>query len=130
MGMAMEDPNVDVLSCPPSLKNLRYQRMKTYGNQFQMNDWNTKGMVNFDYGVASMFSEWQSHIGDEHASLQYVGVFKDILKLDYGPISTPIILIQCAWVWNGSDVRGNPTYKWDEVRFLLPNFWYMIAKDE
>ncbi len=77
-----------------------------------------------------MFGQRQSHISDEHASIEYVGVFKDILKLDYGPISTPIIFMWCAWVWNGSDVRGNPTYKWDEVGFLLAKFWYMIAEGE
>jgi hypothetical protein len=85
--------------------------MKAYGNHFQVNDCNMKGMVSFDCGVASMFGQRQAHIGDEHASIQYVGVLKDILRLDYGPISTPIILIRCAWVRNESDVRGNPTYK-------------------
>ncbi len=45
MGMAMEDPYVDTLSCPPSTKALRYQRMKAYGNHFQLNDCNTKGML-------------------------------------------------------------------------------------
>jgi len=69
------------------------------------------GMVNFDYGVASIFGQWQAHMGDEHASIRYVGVFKDILRLDYGPISTPIILMRCAWVRNESDVKGNPTYR-------------------
>jgi hypothetical protein len=36
----------------------------------------------FRLGVALMFSQWQAHIGDEHASIQYVGVLKDILRLD------------------------------------------------
>ncbi len=96
--MAMEDPNVEALSCPPSTKALRYQRMKAYGNHLRINDCNTKGMFNFDCKVVSMFGQQQTHIGDEHASIQYVGVFKDILRLDYGPISTLIILMQCAWV--------------------------------
>jgi hypothetical protein len=30
--------------------------------------------------------------------------------------------MQCAWVRNKNDVRGNPTYKRDEVGFLLANF--------
>jgi hypothetical protein len=62
------------------------------------------------------------NMGDEHALIQYVNVLKDIIRLDYGPISTLIILMRCAWVWNKSDVRGNPTYRWDEVGFLLANF--------
>ncbi len=54
-------------------------------------------------------------MGDEHASMEYVSVLKDIIRLDYGLISTPIIFMRCAWVQNGIDVRGNPTYKWDEA---------------
>jgi hypothetical protein len=69
-------------------------------------------------------------MGDADATAEYVGVIKDIFKLDYGPISTPIILMQCAWVRNKNDVWGNPTYKRDEVRFLVCNFWYMMTKDE
>ncbi len=38
--------------------------------------------------------------------------------------------MQCAWVRNKNDVWGNPTYKRDEVRFLVCNFWYMMTKDE
>jgi hypothetical protein len=38
--------------------------------------------------------------------------------------------MQCAWVPNGSDVRGNPTYKQDEVGFLFANFSYMMVEDE
>ncbi len=87
-------------------------------------------MVNFDYGVASIFGQWQAHMGDEHASIRYVGVFKDILRLDYGPISTPIILMRCAWVQNESDVKGNPTYRRNEVGFLLANFQYMKVEEE
>jgi hypothetical protein len=43
-----------------------------------MNDCNTEGMVSFDYGVASIFDQWQTHIGDGDATIEYVGVIKDI----------------------------------------------------
>jgi hypothetical protein len=32
-------------------------------------------------------------VGDGDAMVEYVNVIKDIFKLDYGPISTPVILI-------------------------------------
>ncbi len=96
LGMALEDPNIDALSCTPTRKTWRYQRLKAYGNHFQVSDCNTEGMVSFDCGVASIFDQWQAHMGDEHASIHYVGVLKDILRLDYGPISTPNILMRCA----------------------------------
>ncbi len=54
--------------------------------------------------------------------LQYVGILKDIILLDYGPISQPIILFKCDWVRNGLDKWGNATYKRDDDGFLLVNF--------
>ncbi len=69
-------------------------------------------------------------MGDGDATIEYVGVIKDIFKLDNGPISTPIILMQCAWVRNKNDVKGNPTYRCSEVGFLVCNFQYMMAEDE
>jgi hypothetical protein len=50
LGIAMEDPNVDALSLPPSIKALRYQRLKAYGNHFWVNDCNTKGMFSLIVG--------------------------------------------------------------------------------
>ncbi len=85
-------------------------------------------MVSFDYGMASIFGQWQTHMGDGDATVEYVNVIKDIFKLDYGPISTPIIFMWCAWVRNKNDVNGNPTYKQNEVGFLVCNFWYMMAR--
>ncbi len=38
--------------------------------------------------------------------------------------------MQCAWVPNGSDVKGNPIYKQDEMGFLFANFSHMMVEDE
>jgi hypothetical protein len=54
---------------------------------------------------------------------------KDILQLDYGTMSTPIVLFRCDWVWNALDNCGNPTYKRDDARFLMANFRHMLSKD-
>jgi hypothetical protein len=54
---------------------------------------------------------------------------KDILQLDYGTMSIPIVLFRCDWVWNASDNHGNPTYKRDDVGFLMANFRHMLPKD-
>jgi hypothetical protein len=54
---------------------------------------------------------------------------KDILQLDYRTMSTPIVLFWCDWVQNVLDNRGNPTYKWDDVGFLMANFRHMLLKD-
>jgi hypothetical protein len=67
---------------------------------------------------------------DEDVAAHYVGVLKDICLLNYGPVSSSIVLIQCEWVWNGIDIRGNPTYQQNEAKFLLANFQYIMAKHE
>jgi hypothetical protein len=69
---------------------------EAYGNHFQVSDCNMESMVNFDYGVASIFGQQQVHARDGDAMIKYVSVIKNIFKLDYGPVSTPIILMQCA----------------------------------
>jgi hypothetical protein len=38
--------------------------------------------------------------------------------------------MRCAWVKNGNDVKGNPTYRQDEVGFLVCNFRCMMVEDE
>ncbi len=53
----MEDPNVGALSCPPSTKALRYQRVKAYDNHLWVNDCNMEGMVNFGCKVTSIFGQ-------------------------------------------------------------------------
>ena len=54
-------------------------------------------------------------------TVNYVGVLRDILELDYGTLSTRVILLRCDWV-KPRDNRGNPTYTRDELGFLLVNF--------
>jgi hypothetical protein len=86
--------------------------------------------VTYDSGVASFFSH--NNVDDNHhpsRQLQYVGVLKDILQLDYGTMTTPIVLFRCDWVQNASDNCGNPTYKQDDVGFLMVNFKHMLSED-
>ncbi len=60
---------------------------------------------------------------------EYVGILQDIILLNYGPISIPMVLFKCDWVKNGVDRRGHPTYKCDEDGFLLANFNALKAND-
>ncbi len=41
-------------------------------------------------------------------------------------MSSPIVLFRCSWVKNGTDNRGNPTYKQDNAGFLLANFRHLL----
>ena len=60
-------------------------------------------------------------------SVHYVGVLKDILKLDYGPTHSPIVLFRCEWV-KSHDNRGNATYVKDDVGFHLVNFRHKLPR--
>jgi len=61
-------------------------------------------------------------------SIQYVGVLKDIILLNYGLVFQPMVLFKCDWVTLGFDRWGNPTYRRDEDGFLLANFHNFKAK--
>jgi hypothetical protein len=58
-------------------------------------------------------------------SVNFVGVLKDILKLDYGPVHTPTIIFKCEWV-KGVDNRVNVTYVKDDYGFLTMHFRYRL----
>ncbi len=129
-GGTFDDQDVVALSIPPSTKACSYKRIKAYGSHFRVDDQTSVGCVTYDSGVASFFSH--NNVDDNHhpsRQLQYVGVLKDILQLDYRTMSTPIVLFWCDWVQNVLDNRGNPTYKWDDVGFLMANFRHMLLKD-
>jgi hypothetical protein len=90
-----------------SQKATRFIRMKAFGNHFRVEDETSSRLQTYNFSVASMF-----HVPIEDArdvAVIYVGIVKDILKLDYGPVHTPVILLRCEWV-RGHDNRGNPTY--------------------
>jgi hypothetical protein len=68
-------------------------------------------LVTYDSGVASAFQQSEGSEDVVLGVIQYVGILKQILKLDYGPMSSPIVLFHGSWVKIGTDNRGNPTYK-------------------
>ena len=109
----------------PSQKATRYTRMKAFGNHFRVDDGASNHLQTYDSGVASVFQVPAADSGD--ASVNYVGVVKDILQLDYGPLQTPVILLRCEWV-RGHDNRGNDTYVRDEAGFLVVNFRQKMPK--
>ncbi len=103
--------------------------MRVYGNHYKVNEGGAETtMATYDFGVASIFQQPQAtHEGIALGSIEYVGVLKDIILLDYGPVSQLMVLFKCDWVIHGSDRWGNPTYKRDEDGFLLANFRHLKA---
>lgn len=52
---------------------------------------------------------------------------KDILKLDNGPMHTPMNLLHCEWI-KGHDNCSKLIFVRDEARFLFVNFWHKMPK--
>ena len=85
-----------LLSKKPVQRATRYTRVTAFGKHFRVEDESTTHFMSYNSGVASVFQEPSSHMED--SSVNYMGVLKDILKLDYGTLSMRIILLRCEWV--------------------------------
>jgi len=59
--------------------------MKVFGNHFRVDEDASKRLRTYDSRVASVFEIPSLDLRD--VSVHYVRVLKDILKLDYGPLS-------------------------------------------
>jgi hypothetical protein len=93
-------------------------------NQVSENETTTQ-LQTYDSGVASIF-----HVPTDDArevSINYVGVLKDILKLDYKPLHTQVNLMKYEWM-KKADSRGNNTYARNEAGFLLINFRHKLPR--
>ncbi len=80
-------------------------------------------MQTFDSGVASLFD--MLTLGAKNLSLNFVGVLKDILKLDYGYLHTLVVNFRCEWI-KQEDTRRNPTYVRNDVGFLKIIFFLKL----
>jgi hypothetical protein len=120
-----EDFDKLLLCMKPSQRATRYRRMKAFGNPFRVEDDASVHMLTYDSGVASVFQVSTEDATD--VSVNYVGVVKDILKLDYRPMSRPIVLMRCQWT-KRSNNRGKPTYIRDDAGFLIVNVRHSLSR--
>ena len=120
-----DDMDAVLLCSRPSRLATRYTKMKAYGNHFRVEDLQTAILQTYDSGVASVFH--MASTEREPATLNYVGVLKDILKLNYGPLRTPIIVFRCEWM-KQRDAWGNHTYVRDDAGFMVVNFRHKVPK--
>jgi hypothetical protein len=103
----------------------RYTRMKAFGNHFRVQDKRTDHLLTYDSGVALVFDVPSEN--KREVSINYVGILKDILKLNYSPLHTPVILINCEWL-KRIDNQGNSTYTRDEAGFLVVNSRHKLPR--
>jgi hypothetical protein len=85
-----------MMSTKPSQRVVCYTRMKAFENHFRVEDVASTWLQTYDSGVASIFQVPMPDARD--VSMNYVGVLKDILKLDYKLVRTLIILFRCEWM--------------------------------
>jgi hypothetical protein len=118
------------LSMKPQMTTSRYAKVKVYDNHYKVTTENEPTiMATYDSGVTFIFQ--QPHATNEGmtlGSMQYVGVSKDIILLNYISVSQLVVLFKCYWVTHGFDRWENPTYRGDEDGFLLANFHNLKAK--
>jgi hypothetical protein len=85
-----------MLCIKPMLSTIKFAKGKAYGNHFHVLDHTTHLFQKFDNGFVSVFQEPDVDARTIH--MNYVGVLKDIVQLDYGHVHTPIILFRCEWI--------------------------------
>ena len=122
----IDDMDRILLCSRPSQKATRYTRMRAFGNHFRVQDSQSALLQTYDSGIASIF-EVPNVDSQSEVSLNYVGVLQDILKLDYGPLQTAVILFRCEWL-KREDNRGNPTYVRDDAGFMVVNSRHKLPK--
>ena len=91
----------------PMQRATRYRRMKASGNYFRVDNLATARLQTYDNGIAYVF-----HVPTQIAQeilVNYIGVLKDFLELDYGLLYTPVILLKWKWM-KRVDNWGNNTY--------------------
>jgi hypothetical protein len=64
--------------------------MKAYEKQFRMEYLKNNSMQTFDSGIASIFD--MSTFDAKDVSLNFVGVLKDIFKIDYHHFHTHVVI--------------------------------------
>jgi hypothetical protein len=80
----------------------------------------------YDFNIVFVFQQSQGNDYEVLGMIKYVDILKEILQLEYGIVPSPIVLFPYKGVKNGNDNKGNPTYKQDDVGFMLVNFWHFL----
>jgi hypothetical protein len=72
--------------------------MKAYGNNYKVEKSKSNLFSTFDSGIVLVFDMPTIDVDARDVSMNYVGVLKDIFRLDYGPMQTHVIIFSCEWI--------------------------------
>jgi len=105
--------DVVLLCSKPFQVAMRSTKLKAYGDHFTMENPKSRLLQTFDNGIALVFEH--QIIDVKGMFIPYVGVLKNILKLNYGQVQTPIVIFRCEWM-KQEDNKRKLTYMKDDVR--------------
>jgi hypothetical protein len=120
----LEDINMVLLCSKPGQTTIRYIRMKAYGNHFEVEDSRNYSLQTFDSGVAYVFDMPTTNVFE--ISVNYVGILKNIFKLDYSLMHNLVIIFRCEWIKRENN-RGNlPMYEMmvDSSQLIFVTSWH------
>ncbi len=112
-----------LLCIKPKLSTKRFAKTKAFSTHFCVLDHRMHLLQTFYSGVVFVFQ--QLDVDARAIHMNYVGVFKDIVQLDYGPVHTPIMLFMCEWI-NSKDNQSNDTHIKNDVKFVVVNFKHKL----
>lgn len=69
--------------------------MKAYGNHYRVENSKNNLLSTVYSGIVLVFDMPTRDVDARNVSMNYVGVLKDIFKLDYGPMQTHVIIFRC-----------------------------------
>jgi hypothetical protein len=115
--------DVVLLCSKPFQVAMRSTKLKAYGDHFTMENPKSRLLQTFDNGIALVFEH--QIIDVKGMFIPYVGVLKNILKLNYGQVQTPIVIFRCEWM-KQEDNQRKLTYVKDDVRFFTINFRHRL----
>jgi hypothetical protein len=87
--------------------------------------WRTQKVVHCKHLIVGLCVFDMPTTNGFEVSMNYVGIFKNIHKLDYGLVHTHVIIFRCEWI-KRKDNRGNLTYVRDDISFLTINFCHKL----
>ena len=84
-----------LLYLKPFQKARQYTKIKAYGNYFQVEDETFSRMQMYNSSFTSVFDVSITNAQD--VLVNYVWLLKDILKLNYGSMCTPVIFLRLSY---------------------------------
>jgi hypothetical protein len=119
----LDDHDLMLLCTKHGLSIVKYVKAKGSNNNFRVLDHKTNLLQIFDSSVTLVLQ--QLDVDARAIQLNYVGVLKDIVQLNYGLVNTPTILLRCEWIKH-TNSWGSNIYIKDDARFMVVNFKHKL----